>query len=323
MWKEKSTNELNTDEISDIMSQLRRMGVRRIGFSGGEPLLRQDLSGLIEKAHELGFERITVLSNGLLWNGAKAIELLESGLSAVSISVDGLEETHDSCRGVTGAYRKSIEALKILANLRDKAYFDLDILMATTLMKPTIGQATTLLKMAKELGVNWTPNLFENVSFQFEGIDANPLLIKDQEEMDRLISELHEMKRTYPISNAVTHAGLELAREYPKGRNSAKLQKAPPCIAGFTSIYIDAYGRVYSGCWALPPLGKLGERTLKEITSTAEYKQRLQDMFLRKCPFCTNSYMMCTWYHIPSILSEALWILRARKPKSISQGFCE
>ena len=318
MWKEKSVNELTTAEICDVMSQLRRMGIRRVGFSGGEPLLREDFSELIKNAHDLGFERITVLSNGLLWNREKAMKFLENGLNTVSISVDGFEETHDRCRGIKGAYKKSIEALKMLASLRDNAYPELDILMATTLMQPTIGQAAALLKMAKELGVSWTPNLLENVSFQFEDIDTDTLSVKNQEEMDRLISELHRMKRNYPMSNAVTHAGLELAREYPKGRSSTKLQKAPPCIAGFSSIYIDAHGGVYSGCWALPPLGGLREKTLKEITSATEYRKRLEDMFLRKCPFCTNSYMMCTWYHIPSILNEVLWTLRARNSKSAS-----
>ena len=309
MWKEKSTDELTMPEICDIMTQMREMGVRRVGFSGGEPLLRRDLPEMVKKARELGFERISVLSNGLLLNQDRARELVENGVNAVSISLDGFEETNDRCRGVKGSYQKCMKALKMLASLRDNGYRNLDVMMATTLMQPTIGQAPKLLEMAKGLGVNWTPNLIETVSFQFQGIDAADLVIRDKAEIDEVVGELHQMKRRYPMSNTITHMFLEMARGHLKGEKST-LQKGLPCIAGYTCIYLDAHGNIYPGCWALAPVGNIREKTLKEIACGEKYKERLRQQFVRDCPFCTNSYLMSVWYHIPSLIREAWWRLK-------------
>ena len=98
-WKNKSTNELTTEEIYDTLAQLRDLGVIQVYFSGGEPLLRHDLSRLVERAAELRFQSIGILTNGLLLTENRARELLESGLTALGISIDGLRETHDYVRG--------------------------------------------------------------------------------------------------------------------------------------------------------------------------------------------------------------------------------
>ena len=132
-WKNKSTNELTAEEIYDTLAQLRELGVIQVQFTGGEPLLRRDLPSLVERATKLGFQSIGILTNGLLLTGSRAKELLESGLTAVGISVDGLRETHEYVRGVKGCYGKTISALEILSRLGEQSYPHLKVTVTTTL----------------------------------------------------------------------------------------------------------------------------------------------------------------------------------------------
>lgn len=114
MWKSKSTNELTTAELQDILTQLKDIGVVGVGFEGGEPLLRNDLPQIVERAHQLGFESINMMTNGLLLTKKKTENLIQKGLTGIGVSIDGIGETHDLARGVKGAYEKSLKALEEL-----------------------------------------------------------------------------------------------------------------------------------------------------------------------------------------------------------------
>jgi len=126
-WKRKSTNELTTKEIYEALSQLKDLGIIAVAFSGGEPLLRNDLPHIIKKASQLKFRSISILTNALLLTESQARKLLESGLTGVGISIDGLRETHNQIRGVKGSFDKTITALQILTKLRDQEYPHLEV----------------------------------------------------------------------------------------------------------------------------------------------------------------------------------------------------
>ncbi|MCL0041335.1 radical SAM protein [Dehalococcoidia bacterium] len=316
-WENRSTGELNTTEIGNILGQTREIGIRRICFSGGEPLLREDLPLLVKKAHDLKFENIQVLTNGLLWNEHKARDLLEKGLNRVSLSIDGLGEAHDTQRGIKGAYKKAIDTLEMLCNLRDKEFHNLEIEVATTLTVITMSSICELLKICKEFKVSCTLQILENTSFWSRNLDISPLTIKDKEEIDELIDELHYMKRKgYPISIIVSHIALEYMRHYLKGENPPRFFPDAPCAAGFTAIYVNAHGKVFPGCWAIPPVGDLRERELKEIVYTLGYRETLKQMFLKHCPTCPNGYIWSEWYYMPAYFKEVLLHLRFLSPSS-------
>ena len=82
---------LTTEEIFRLIKLTSKMGVSKIRFTGGEPLLRKDLSELVQFAHQCkGIESVHLTTNGLLLS--KRIEELEkSGLSGINISLDTLD----------------------------------------------------------------------------------------------------------------------------------------------------------------------------------------------------------------------------------------
>jgi hypothetical protein len=60
----------------------------------------------------------------------------------------------------------------------------------------------------------------------------------------------------------------------------------------------------------MPSIGNIKEKTLREIISAHEFKERRKMMFIKKCPTCPNSILWGAWYYIPAILEESIWRLR-------------
>lgn len=109
--EEEVKNEMTTQEGKKMIDDLAEFGSPVILFSGGEPLLRDDLAELALYAKSKGM-RAVVSTNGTLITKEKAKELKEVGLSYVGISLDGIEETNDKFRKMQGAFAKAIEGLK-------------------------------------------------------------------------------------------------------------------------------------------------------------------------------------------------------------------
>ncbi len=90
---------LSFEEITAVCKQAVRLGITRLKVTGGEPLVRRGIAKLIKMLHEIdGIEQVTMTTNGILL--ANHIdELVASGLDAVNISIDSMDE--DRYRQVT------------------------------------------------------------------------------------------------------------------------------------------------------------------------------------------------------------------------------
>jgi cyclic pyranopterin phosphate synthase len=82
---------LSFEEIARVTRALAAMGVRKVRITGGEPLLRRDLSALVAMLAEVeGIHDIAMTTNGVLL-AAKASELAQAGLDRVTVSLDALD----------------------------------------------------------------------------------------------------------------------------------------------------------------------------------------------------------------------------------------
>lgn len=104
-------DELTTEQGMALIDDLADFGAPVMLFSGGEPLVRPDLTRLIKHAVGRGM-RAVISTNGTLITPDKAVELKDLGLSYVGISLDGLEAVNDRFRGVDGAFRKAVAGIK-------------------------------------------------------------------------------------------------------------------------------------------------------------------------------------------------------------------
>lgn len=104
-------DQISTEKGKEIIDDLAAYGTPVMLFSGGEPLVRQDLVELARHATHRGM-RAVISTNGTLITKEKAKALKDVGLSYVGISLDGMEAVHDNFRAVPGAFRKALEGIE-------------------------------------------------------------------------------------------------------------------------------------------------------------------------------------------------------------------
>jgi 12,18-didecarboxysiroheme deacetylase len=105
-------NELTTDEAKKLISDLAAFGSPVILFSGGEPLMREDLPELVKFAVDRGM-RAVISTNATLLTKKMADVLKKTGISYVGVSLDGMKKTHDRFRGVEGAFALTMKGIRI------------------------------------------------------------------------------------------------------------------------------------------------------------------------------------------------------------------
>jgi cyclic pyranopterin phosphate synthase len=87
-----SKNEMTPDEIYKICEIAKKLGVKKIRISGGDPLVRKDIVEIVEKIASLNFKDISLTTNGVLLE-KYAKDLKKAGLNRVNVSLDTLNHT--------------------------------------------------------------------------------------------------------------------------------------------------------------------------------------------------------------------------------------
>ena len=83
-------------------------------LTGGEPLLRPDIETAGRAIRERGFGW-GMVSNGWFYDEAAHERLMGAGMGALTISLDGLEASHDWMRGLGGSYARAVRAIGLSA----------------------------------------------------------------------------------------------------------------------------------------------------------------------------------------------------------------
>ena len=138
--------ELSTEEAKAVIDDLAAFQVPAILFSGGEPLLRQDLFKLADYARSKGL-RTTLSTNGTLITEAVAQAIKDARFSYVGISLDGMMEVHDHFRGVKGAFDRTVCGIRNLVGIGQKTGLRL------TLTSYTIDQIDELFDFIEREGI--------------------------------------------------------------------------------------------------------------------------------------------------------------------------
>ena len=106
-----STETLTTKQAKSFICDMAEFGVPVLLFSGGEPLLREDIFELADFARERGIR--TVLStNGTLITESVAEKIRTVGFAEAGISLDGIGDNNDRFRGKDGAYQAALQGIR-------------------------------------------------------------------------------------------------------------------------------------------------------------------------------------------------------------------
>jgi len=101
--------ELSTEEWIQVFRQARQLGAAQLGFSGGEPLVRQDLEQLIAEARQLGYYT-NLITSGIGLNEARIAAFREAGLDHIQISFQASDETvNNMLAGSDKAFRQKLK----------------------------------------------------------------------------------------------------------------------------------------------------------------------------------------------------------------------
>jgi len=119
-----------------------------IVLTGGEPLLRDDIEKCGAELYKRGYPW-GMVSNGLAMSGERLNNLLNAGLSSVTISLDGLQDTHNVMRGNKQSFLNAFNAIKMLVSLGDEIIFD----VVTCVTSHTFSQLHQLKELLISIGV--------------------------------------------------------------------------------------------------------------------------------------------------------------------------
>lgn len=143
-----------TDELKRKVAQAREHGYDEIAFSGGEPSIRKDLPELVRHARSLGFERVSVTTNGRMFVYPEFTQrMIQAGLTGVSVSLHGpTEEVHDDLTGVSGSFRQAVTGLANLRRFAAERGGRFDITSITILVPQNLDRLRETLVLAGQLG---------------------------------------------------------------------------------------------------------------------------------------------------------------------------
>ena len=139
-------DDMNTVQGKALIDDLAAYGAPVMLFSGGEPLVREDLTELAAHAVSRGM-RAVISTNGTLITPQKAAELKKVGLSYVGISLDGLDGVHDDFRRHAGAFR---EAMQGIANCQAEG---LKVGLRFTINRRNAGEVPRLFDLVRDMDI--------------------------------------------------------------------------------------------------------------------------------------------------------------------------
>jgi radical SAM protein with 4Fe4S-binding SPASM domain len=143
-----SPTDLPTRTALNIVDQIAVAANPILVLSGGEPLYRSDIFQLARYGTDKGL-RVALATNGTLVTKDVARMIVDSGVRRVSISLDGADAiTHDSFRGIPGAFEAAVRGLQNLKAL------GMSVQINMTIARHNAHQLPDVLQLARNLGAD-------------------------------------------------------------------------------------------------------------------------------------------------------------------------
>ncbi len=268
IWKTKERKAFRASELEPHLEAIRRLGVRWVVFSGGEPLMNAELPLLCAMLREEKI-RLTLLTTGLLLE-KKAAEVAAS-FDDVIVSVDGPAEIHDAIRRVAGGFAKIEAGVRELRERRG----DFQITARSVVQKANHRHLRETVRAAKEIGLNAISFLAADLtSTAFNRPLAWPVARQDEvglslaelgaleNEIELLIEERErEGERSFVVETPEKLR--RIARHFRTQLGMEKVE-APICNAPWVSAVIESDGAVRP-CFFHRAYGSLQDGSLDAI----------------------------------------------------------
>lgn len=226
---ETKTKEMDTEGITRAMRAFKKMGCIGWGFTGGEPLLRDDVIPLLQYAKECDFST-SLVTNATL---TQKIALLERDfVDLIMLSLDGDKESTDNIRG-KGTYDKVLLSLDII---KDKGII---ACLGTAVDGFPVDRITHVLEIGRRFGASCS---FQPV-FDWQTGREEERLLRSPERLAQYRANvdylIEQKRRGAPVWNSFGY--LRFIRDY----GSVKKMR---CYAGLMYVLMDPEGMLHN-CW--------------------------------------------------------------------------
>ena len=141
-------DEISVGEMIEVVKVAKELGLLSVKLTGGEPLLREDLRGLLEFCDKSDIE-IWLETNGTLITKDTVQMLKDTSVGFISVSLDSsYEDKHDTFRGSKGAFKRTLSGIE---NLVREGLIPQVIM---TLYKENINDFEHFLKLMRKIGAD-------------------------------------------------------------------------------------------------------------------------------------------------------------------------
>ncbi|MCA9666544.1 MAG: radical SAM protein [Myxococcales bacterium] len=292
--------ELSLDEALDVVAQLADAGTRECVLIGGEAYLYEGYLTVLRALADAGI-RPLMTSGGRGLSAARCAEMKAHGLFAVSVSVDGLEASHDRIRARRGSHAAALRAIDnaVAAGLRVSCNTNVNALNEADL--------EALYELLRDAGVTaWQVQLTAPLG---RAADHVEMLLQPAQLLD-VVPRVVELKRRGFDDGVLLMPGNNLGYFGP-GEATLRSQDLEAsdhwqgCQAGRYVMGIESDGAI-KGCPSLQTAsyvgGNISERPLAEIWRDSEAlafarARSVADLwgFCRECPFAETCLGGCTF----------------------------
>jgi len=258
----KKGKDLSLDTIVDAIKTFQDMGTSMFSITGGEPLLRDDITEIVASVDDRS--SVFMFTSGYGLTEEKAKELKDAGLFGVMISLDHYKpEIHDKLRGYKGAYDIVMKGLKNAQNAN--LYVGLSCVITREMLQKD--EVWKVLELAKNLSVHEimmfepTPvgNLFESDSYVLNTDEREQLI-----GYHKLVNK-HRRYKKYPRISAFPYF---------------ESKDLVGCTAGYNITYIDADGYIRPCDFTPLTFGNIQEESIEDIW------QKINNAFNKPRGFC-------------------------------------
>lgn len=291
IWRVTTRDEIDVGVVEEWLPEWRRLGVRRVVLSGGEPLLHSSLAELCRAVHRAGMG-ITLLSTGLLLR-RHARDIVRY-VDDVVVSLDGPRDVHDRIRNVPNAFDKLAAGV---AAIRD-AGPDVVISGRCTVQRANCRFLRATVLAAREVGLDRISFLAADVStaafnrpqgWDRERVDeiapAGGDLRALAEELDALEHEYHSDLATGFIAEPIQKLRQRLLQYFSALRGDGDFHPVE-CNAPWVSTVIEVDGTVRP-CFFQPPLGNVHQSgSLESVLNSPEAVAWRQGLDTRRDAIC-------------------------------------
>jgi MoaA/NifB/PqqE/SkfB family radical SAM enzyme len=275
-----SKDEMSLNEFRSLAEQVGRL--LWVDISGGEPFMRDELADIVSSFRA---DVITIPTNGYLTDRIPLVledikERIGSEL-VISISIDGLKDTHDRLRQKSGSWDKAWETFEIVRGMKG-----VSVKINTVLSAANAEEILELMRLVRRK----EPDFHSVILLRGSPAD-NDSALPSIETLESLAPEILRVLSTYKYGQGPISA--RILRSYHRYmwdvslRTLRENRQVVPCLAGSAHMVVYANGGV-SSCELLGPVGNIREYTIEELMNSSEFKDQRRAIQEGKCS-CTHN----------------------------------